>query len=45
MTHVQLKDFGKDFWEIISRGKIIDTAVDTINTTFKNNYTRKFGNK
>ena len=35
-THAQLKDFGLDFWEIIGRGRTIDTTVDTINTTFKN---------
>lgn len=40
---VQLKNLGKEFWEILSKGTIKEK--DEINRAFKNNYTTKFGNK
>jgi hypothetical protein len=40
---VQLLDFGNEYWEVVSKGMIKE--VSDINTTFKNNYTTKFGNK
>jgi hypothetical protein len=44
-THVTFKDLGNDndVWEVLYKGTIKDKS--DIEITFKNNHTRKFGNK